>query len=208
LTAVNGGAVYSGAAGLAVTAAGTSKQVLTSNGAGAPTWENQGWEYLGTATCASNCATTGAVTVTAKKQLMIMVTITGYTGGGDIAALRFNADAGNNYWSRHMNAAAGGTTWTNNQTLSTSLIRLAPTNSTRARTVTAYCSNVSTVTSKTCTMSVQTATGSAATGGVLDFGAGEWISAASTQVTSIEMRTAGGGNMTAGTGFVVYGKDF
>jgi hypothetical protein len=38
LTAVNGGAVYSTGSALAITAAGTSGQVLTSNGAGAPTW--------------------------------------------------------------------------------------------------------------------------------------------------------------------------
>jgi len=39
LTAVNGGAVYSTASALAITAAGTSGQVLTSNGAAAPTWQ-------------------------------------------------------------------------------------------------------------------------------------------------------------------------
>jgi len=38
LTAVNGGAVYSTESALAITAAGTSGQVLTSSGAGAPTW--------------------------------------------------------------------------------------------------------------------------------------------------------------------------
>jgi len=38
LTAVNGGAVYSTGSALAISAAGTSGQVLTSSGAGAPTW--------------------------------------------------------------------------------------------------------------------------------------------------------------------------
>ena len=38
LTAVNGGAVYSTASALAITAAGTSGQFLKSNGAAAPTW--------------------------------------------------------------------------------------------------------------------------------------------------------------------------
>lgn len=38
LTAVNGGVVYSTASAMAITAAGTAGQVLTSNGAGAPTW--------------------------------------------------------------------------------------------------------------------------------------------------------------------------
>jgi hypothetical protein len=39
LTAVNGGVVYSTATAMAITAAGTSGQVLTSNGAAAPTWQ-------------------------------------------------------------------------------------------------------------------------------------------------------------------------
>lgn len=38
LTAVNGGIVYSSASAMAITAAGTSNQVLISNGAAAPTW--------------------------------------------------------------------------------------------------------------------------------------------------------------------------
>lgn len=38
LTAVNGGVVYSTGSAMAITAAGTAGQVLTSNGASAPTW--------------------------------------------------------------------------------------------------------------------------------------------------------------------------
>jgi hypothetical protein len=40
LTAVAGGAVYSTASALAITAAGTTGQILTSNGSSAPTWSN------------------------------------------------------------------------------------------------------------------------------------------------------------------------
>lgn len=40
LTAANGGVVYSTASALAITAAGTAGQVLTSNGAAAPTWQS------------------------------------------------------------------------------------------------------------------------------------------------------------------------
>jgi len=39
LTAVNGGVVYSSGTAMAITAAGTTNQVLTSNGAAAPTWQ-------------------------------------------------------------------------------------------------------------------------------------------------------------------------
>jgi hypothetical protein len=42
LTAVNGAVAYSTASALALTAAGTSGQVLTSAGAASPTWSNQG----------------------------------------------------------------------------------------------------------------------------------------------------------------------
>lgn len=38
ITAVNGGVIYSGASAMAVSAAGTTGQLLTSSGAGAPTW--------------------------------------------------------------------------------------------------------------------------------------------------------------------------
>jgi len=39
LTAVNGGVVYSTSTAMAITSAGTAGQVLTSSGAGAPTWQ-------------------------------------------------------------------------------------------------------------------------------------------------------------------------
>lgn len=42
LTAINGGLVYSGAAALAITAAGTSGQIVKSAGAAAPTWNTPG----------------------------------------------------------------------------------------------------------------------------------------------------------------------
>jgi len=41
--------------------------------------------------------------------------------------------------------------------------------------------------------------------GILDIGGGEWVNT-SAQITSIEMRTAGGSvTMPAGTGFTVFG---
>jgi hypothetical protein len=50
LTAVAGGVVYSGSSALAVSAAGTSGQVLTSAGTSAPTWTAQSSLTVGTAT--------------------------------------------------------------------------------------------------------------------------------------------------------------
>jgi hypothetical protein len=49
LTATNGGIVYSNATGMAITAAGTSGQVLQSNGAAAPSWVSSGLLVGGTA---------------------------------------------------------------------------------------------------------------------------------------------------------------
>ena len=53
LTAVAGGVIYSGASALAISAAGTSGQVLTSAGASAPTWTAQASLVVGTATVAT-----------------------------------------------------------------------------------------------------------------------------------------------------------
>ena len=54
LTAVNGAVAYSTASALALTAAGTSGQVLTSAGAASPTWVNQGLFSGGRLTLTSN----------------------------------------------------------------------------------------------------------------------------------------------------------
>ena len=53
LTAVNGGIAYSTGSAIALSSAGTSGQVLTSGGAGAPTWVNAASITAGTATNAT-----------------------------------------------------------------------------------------------------------------------------------------------------------
>jgi len=53
LTAVAGGVVYSGGSALAISAAGTSGQVLTSAGSSAPSWTSQSSLTVGTATTAT-----------------------------------------------------------------------------------------------------------------------------------------------------------
>jgi len=69
LTAVNGGAVYSTGSALAITAAGTSGQVLTSSGAGAPTWTTPTTgtvtSVTGTAPVVSSGGTTPAISMAA-----------------------------------------------------------------------------------------------------------------------------------------------
>jgi hypothetical protein len=61
--------------------------------------------------------------------------------------------------------------------------------------------------SKPITLQTCTLTGAAATVGLVDIGWGEWVNT-SAQITSVEMRTAGGSiTMPAGTGFTVYGSN-
>ncbi len=67
LTATAGGVVYSGATALAITAAGTSGQILVSNGSGAPTWSNASGVSItsvtGTANEITAATSSGAVTL-------------------------------------------------------------------------------------------------------------------------------------------------
>lgn len=60
LTAANGGVVYSTSTAMAITSAGTSGQVLTSNGASAPTWQDAagGLESASVTVTANDTATT------------------------------------------------------------------------------------------------------------------------------------------------------
>lgn len=164
-------------------------------------------ERLGSLRLASAATTTGVLTIPAREQLLIQVNIAGY-GGGDIAALRFNGDTATNYWDRHLTAAAGGTTWVNTQTVATTntMIRLAGTTTTQGRSVTCTVMNIATISKSVGLSHIQTNTGSAGTAGTLDFGGGEWINT-SAQITSIEMITAGGATLTAGSGFIVYGSN-
>lgn len=177
---------------------------VTMTSAGVTT-STSGLQFLGSKVLGSAAATTGALTVAAKDVIVIYIRITGYAGGGDIAALRFNADSGANYWDRHITWAAGGTTATNTQTASTTLVRLARAAATTGRMIEVTISNLSSV-SKSITIYTQTGTGAAATVGVIDTGGGEWVNT-SAQITSIELLTAAGGNMNANSGFAVFGKN-
>jgi hypothetical protein len=52
----------------------------------------------------------------------------------------------------------------------------------------------------------QTSTGSAATAGAVEYGGFEWVNTTA-QITSIQMITAGGATLSAGTGFSVSGRN-
>ena len=164
-----------------------------------------GMERLGSVKLTSSAVTTGAVTIPPRDILHLLVSIAGYSGG-DIASLRFNGDTAGNYWSRHITYATGGVTATDAPNAAASLIRLAGNTTTQARIITCSILNLANVTKSVGISHLQTNTGSTAVG-ILNIGGGEWNNT-SAQITSIEMRTAGGSiTMPAGTGFVVFGAN-
>lgn len=82
LTAVNGGVVYSSATAMAITAAGTSAQVLQSNGAAAPTWSSL--TNLVRGGVQVTCSGQGGVIPTGCRSAIIKVPYTGTITGWDI----------------------------------------------------------------------------------------------------------------------------
>jgi hypothetical protein len=162
-------------------------------------------ERLGSLRLTASAVTTGVLTIPPREQLYLLINIAGYSGG-DIASLRFNGDAGANYWTRHITWATGGTTATDVPTAAATLIRLAGNAVTQGRAVSCSITNIATVSKYVGISHLQTGTNSTAVG-VLNIGGGEWFNTTA-QITSIEMRTAGGSiTMPAGTGFTVYGSN-
>jgi hypothetical protein len=165
-----------------------------------------GFEPLGGLILASAAVTTGVLTIPARNQLIVVVTVTGYSGA-DIASLRFNADAGANYWSRYNGStAAAGTTFVNNTNVSQTLARMFGATQTTSRSALVKINNQLAVSKAGC-VSALSGSGTAATAGALEFGGFEWVNTTA-QITTIEMRTAGGTlTLNAGSGFTVYGMN-
>jgi len=164
------------------------------------------WDYLGGLRLAGAAVTTGVLSIRPRDELLVIVSVAGYSGG-DIASLRFNGDAGANYWSRYISAAAGATTLVNNQNVSQTLARLFALTTTLQRSALVKISNPATR-SKTGVVLGQTSTGAAATAGGIEFGGFEWVNTTA-RINSVELRTAGGSiTLNAGSGFQVYGRDY
>lgn len=166
--------------------------------------------YLGSTVLSVAAPSTSIVTLTsAMNRLWIQMNITGYSGA-DIASFQFGTtagavDTGNNYWSRHLTSVAGGVIWVNTQVVSTNMIRIGGLAVTTGRTVICDVMNVSSVT-KSINIRNSTNTGAAATAGTIDVGSGEWINTTG-QIISIRMIDQNGTNLTAGSGFVVWGAN-
>lgn len=166
--------------------------------------------YLGSTVLTVAAPQTNIVTLTsAMNRLWIQMNITGYSGA-DIASFQFGTtagvvDTGNNYWSRHLTSVAGGIIWVNTQVISTNMIRIGGIAVTTGRTVICDVMNRLEV-SKTINIRNSTNTNAAATAGTIDVGSGEWINTTG-QIISVRMIDQNGTNLTAGSGFVVWGAN-
>lgn len=174
-----------------------------------------GLDYLGSAVLAAGAHESAVVTLSfggvpaTRDFLWIFVRIASYGGSpdaaGDIASLRFNEDSGANYWTRHLQYA-GSNTWDDVQSVDTSLIRLAGSNSRLSRNVFVTVNNLANR-GKTCNIKNQTGTANPSVAGTVNIAGGEWCNLVD-QITSVQLINAGSNNMGAGSGFIVLGKNF
>lgn len=165
----------------------------------------KGSEFLGSTVLASAAVTTGALTISTRKSLFILVRSTGLSVADKIC-IRLNGNSGANYWDRHIkNNATLPNTFDNLENPSTTLWRLQYTATLQPAGVQIIMNNLST-NSKIALILPANSTGSASTANTLDYGWGEYVS--NTQVTTIELLTLGGtATLGAGSGFSVFGKD-
>jgi len=186
----------------AVNDAGISRKIT-----GAQIRSAWGRDFLGRTKLAASAHETAVVTIEPRDILWIQVYITAYGGTpdvtGDIGSLRFNGDTGNNYWTRHLYYDAGA--WNDVVTASTSLIRLAPTNSRLSRNVLCTVNN-QVNRSKTVNMKNQTGTNDATVAGQVNIAGGEWVNLTD-RITSVQLVNAGSNNMITGTGFYIEGAN-
>lgn len=160
-----------------------------------------GLEFLGFGTVAAGIVTT---TIQPRDYLKLLINVGSYGGGGDIASLQFNLDTGNNYWWRHMTAAAGAAVWANTQGTTTNLIQLADAAVNQGRTIEVDIINKPTK-SKSCTIRTQTLTGAVGTAGIISLGGGEWVNT-TVQITSITLTDVSLVGFTAS--MAIFGKNF
>ena len=186
----------------AVNDAGISRKIT-----GAQIRSAWGRDFLGRTKLAASAHETAVVTIEPRDILWIQVYITAYGGTpdvtGDIGSLRFNGDTGNNYWTRHLYYDAGA--WNDVVTASTSLIRLAPTNSRLSRNVLCTVNNQDNR-SKTVNMKNQTGTNDATVAGQVNIAGGEWVNLTD-RITSVQLVNAGSNNLITGTGFYIEGAN-
>lgn len=158
--------------------------------------------FLDGATISANAAAFPVLSFPAFNSLDIRLNIVGLAGS-DTIAIRFNADAGNNYWDRNMTSGPTLSALTNLETLTTSMIRvgIATTKGISARlTVLNFLGA-----SKVVAGAVTIGTGTAGTAGIAVASmAGEWVNTTA-QITSLSLISATGQNILAGSSVQVFG---
>jgi hypothetical protein len=163
---------------------------------------------LGTIRMASAAATSSVLTIPPYEMLFFQFNLPGY-GGSDIISLRFNGDTGTTYTTNYVVQSTTLTTTPASPAITTgqTMLRLggnAVANLGRSGQGSIY--NVSgqqhLVTCTSITAGSLTASTPAPT---ISAGGGVWASAATTQITSIQLATPGGQTMLAGTSFAVWG---
>lgn len=186
---------------------------------GSPVWlssggaqENmRGWEFLASTVLGGAAVTTGAITVAARDELLIVFRVVSVSSS-DTVGLRFNGDTGNNYWWRGITSVKTATSgsapaFVDTFLASTSRILVYPLAGTTQITGHAIVTNRSATTK---VAAINSAIGSAAAATVpttMVFGAGEWINTAA-QITSVTMLSTGGAaTLATGSGFVVFGRN-
>lgn len=166
----------------------------------------QGMEYLGGAeTNVAGVTMVGPITFRPRDVLLIIGRITGMSAGTGIPALRFNNDASAVYWTRNLQAAAGGATFAETAVPSTDRMRVSSLGGTTARAFQMIVLNRSAA-SKSAVWQSSLSTGSAATPGALQFGSGEWVNITS-NIQAVTLLAVGAETFSAGSGFGIFGKD-
>jgi len=211
LTAVAGGVVYSGGSALAISAAGTSGQVLTSAGSSAPTWTSQSSLTVGTAT---NATTATNIAGGSAGQVMIQqdTNLTTFIAAG--ASGTFLRSAGAGYapeWASG-NITIGSTTVSFGDT-STSLAGLTAINATSGATAffatptsPVLFTGATTLTigyGSTASSTTNISTGAVGSGNTKTINIGTGSAAGST--TNINLGDADGGTVTVNKDLVVSG---
>jgi hypothetical protein len=162
---------------------------------------------LGSAKLASPAATTGVVTIEPRDLLLIRYFSPG-CGAGDIISFRFNRDSGNNYQTSFVSAtAAAPPVPTNVFNGTTALLRLAGVSLATGRSGLAIISNLATQI-KIVKLAVFDIGAAVGTQSVHELGGGGGWFNTTDQITEIEMLTAGGATMNAGSGFDVFGVNY
>lgn len=158
--------------------------------------------FLDGATLSANAASFPVISFPAWGSLDIRLSIMGFTGS-DILSIRFNADAGNNYWDRNFTSVAAGVVLVNTETLTTAQIRvgIAGTKGVSARLIVGNQLAVSKLVNGQVTMG----SGVVGTAGIAVLSmSGEWINTTA-QITSLTVLCVGANSILAGSSIAVYG---